>query len=85
MYTDASPYLRGMRADAPSCAQCRQPMMLRRIERRAFRPRTDVYLCCGCGLIDKVEWRGEPHRPKERLGSHLLWPIRKAYVASDTA
>ena len=80
MYTDASPYLRSMRADAPVCAQCRQPMMLRRIERKAFQPRTDVFLCFGCGLIDKVEWRGEQRRPKERPGSHLLWPIRKACV-----
>ena len=55
-------------------------MMLRRIERKAFQPRTDVFLCFGCGLIDKVEWRGEQRRPKERPGSHLLWPIRKACV-----
>jgi hypothetical protein len=80
MYTDISPYVRCMRGDAPNCAQCRQPMILRRVERKAFRPRIDVFLCCGCGLIDKVEWRGEQRRPRVRPGSHLLWPIRKAYV-----
>jgi hypothetical protein len=80
MYMDASPYLRSMRADAPVCAQCRQPMMLRKVERKAFRPRTDVFLCVGCGLIDKVEWRDEQRRPAARTGSHSLWPIRKAYV-----
>jgi hypothetical protein len=35
-------YLRSMRADAPVCAQCRQPMMLRRIERKAFQPHRRV-------------------------------------------
>jgi hypothetical protein len=70
-----------MRVDAPHCAQCRQPMMLRRIERKAFQPRTDVFLCCGCGLIEKIKWHDEQrHPPKARPGSHLLWPIRKAYV-----
>ena len=80
MYTDASPYLRSMRADAPGCAQCRQPMMLRKIERKAFQPRTDVFVCCGCGLIEKVEWRGEQRRPEPRPESRLLWPIGKACV-----
>lgn len=80
MYTDASPYLRSMRADAPDCAQCCQPMMLRRVERKAFQPRRDVFLCLGCGLIDKIEWKGEQQTPKLRHGSHLLWPMRKAYV-----
>ena len=80
MYTDASRYLRSMRSDAPHCAQCRQPMILRRVERKAFHPRTDVFLCCGCGLVDKVEWRDEVRRPTARPGSHLLWPIRKAYI-----
>jgi hypothetical protein len=81
MYGDASPYLRSLRADAAVCAQCRQPMMLRRIERKAFEPRRDVFVCCGCGLIEKIEWRGEQRRPPEaRPGSHVLWPIRKAFV-----
>jgi hypothetical protein len=62
-----------MRSDAPVCAQCRQPMMLRSIERNAFQPRKDVFLCCGCGLIEKVEWPGAQHRPHPRtqdLGRH---------------
>ena len=69
-----------MRADAPVCAQCHQPMMLRKIERKAFQPRTDVFLCCGCGLIEKVESRGEQRRPRTNPGYHLPWPIPKACV-----
>jgi hypothetical protein len=76
MYQDASPYLRSLRADAPVCAQCRQPMILRRIEREAFQPRTDVFLCLGCGLIDKVEWGDERRLRRFRLSMRPRLPRR---------
>jgi hypothetical protein len=83
VFADVSSYVRGLRSDAPYCAQCRQPMMLRAVERPAFRPRTDKFVCCGCGLIEKVEWPGEQPRMKQRVGSHALAPIRRAYSAGQ--
>ena len=40
----------------PVCAQCEEEMTLVSIERRAFRPRTDKFVCTRCGLIDKIVW-----------------------------
>ena len=44
-------------AGGPVCAQCDQEMALVRIERRAFRPRTDKFACLKCGLVDEIVWR----------------------------
>ncbi|MEA2935532.1 MAG: hypothetical protein QOD74_2178 [Variibacter sp.] len=40
----------------PICAQCEEEMTLVSIERRAFHPRTDKFVCAHCGLIDKIVW-----------------------------
>ena len=41
-------------------------MKLQRIERRAFQPRTDRFVCVHCGLVDKLV---RPGRSRHLLAS----------------
>ena len=56
MQADASLRVRKLGRPMPICAQCEEEMTLVSIERRAFHPRTDKFVCAHCGLIDKIVW-----------------------------